>query len=158
MQIREDDPRREPVARLLREHLDGVAIHSPPESIHALDVDALRIPEVTFWTAVDADEVLGCGALLELDAGHAEIKSMRTAADHLRRGVASAILRRIMEEAKRRSYERLSLETGAQEGFAPARSLYARFGFEPCGPFGGYRADPNSVFMTRVLARADRSD
>lgn len=149
--IRRDDPRSQQAARLLREHLEEVALHSPPESVHALDIEALCSPDVTFWTAWEDDLLLGCGALLELDAGHGEIKSMRTARGHLRRGVAARLLQHMIEEAERRSYNRLSLETGSMAAFAPARELYRRFGFEPCEPFAGYAPDPNSVFMTRCL-------
>jgi putative acetyltransferase len=157
MRVHPDDPARPPVVLLLREHLADVARHSPPESIHALDLDALRSPRITFWTATEGDgpldrrEVLGCGALLELDPGHGEVKSMRTAAAQLRRGVASAILREIVAEARRRGYARLSLETGAQAAFAPARALYTRFGFADSPPFADYGPDPNSVFMTMGL-------
>ena len=150
-EIREDDLSGPEVAALLAEHLAGVAEHSPPESIHALDLDGLRAPGVTFWSVWDGDELVGCGALQELDAGHGEIKSMRTAAAHRRRGVAAAVVAHILGEAGRRGYRRLSLETGVQDGFAPARALYARFGFEPCGPFADYGPDPNSAFMTRTL-------
>src|SRR5690606_31299814 len=129
VRIRIDDPRREDVMALLREHLEDVARYSPPESVHALDVDALCAPGITFWTARDDGELLGCGALRELDARHGEIKSMRTAAGHLRRGVGAAVLRHIVEEAKRRHYSRLSLETGSMEAYVPARALYSRFGF-----------------------------
>jgi putative acetyltransferase len=94
---------------------------------------------------------LGCGALKELDAHHGEIKSMRTVAAHLRKGVARAVLTYIIEEARRRNYTRLSLETGSQAGFEPARRLYASFGFVYCPPFDGYGEDPNSVFMTRLI-------
>ncbi|HEY6598525.1 MAG TPA: GNAT family N-acetyltransferase [Pseudomonadales bacterium] len=146
-----DDPRREPVARLLREHLDDMALHSPPESVHALDVDALCGPTITFWTATDGGELLGCGALSQLDARHGEIKSMRTATTHRRKGVAAALLEHIVAEAQRRAYSRLSLETGSMDAFAPARALYERFGFVYCGPFADYVLDPNSVFMRREL-------
>jgi putative acetyltransferase len=126
-------------------------LHSPPESVHALDLEALRKPDITFWSAWQDAELLGCGALKELDLLHGEIKSMRTAARHLRKGIAARLLRHIIEEAERRSYRRLSLETGSMEAFAPARRLYTRFGFRQCGPFGSYSEDPNSVFMTREL-------
>lgn len=148
MQIREDDLDGVEIAKLLREHLDSMHVHSPAESVHALDIEGLRSPDITFWTAWQGDELLGCGALKELDAQHGEIKSMRTAAAHLGKRIGSKILAHIMEEAKRRSYSRLSLETGSMEAFAPARTLYARFGFEYQGPFGDYAEDPNSVFMT----------
>lgn len=155
MHTRRDNPTRPAVMVLLREHLADVARHSPPESIHALDVSALSAPGITFWSVAESDhpdaEVIGCGALLELDPAHGEIKSMRTAAAHLRKGVASAVLRTILDEARARRYTRLSLETGSQTAFAPARALYARFGFTPCGPFAAYTDDPNSVFMTREL-------
>jgi putative acetyltransferase len=151
MEIRVDDPRGAEIASLLREHLRSVAVHSPPESIHALDIDALCSPQITFWAAWEERELLGCGALLELDRRHGEIKSMRTAAAHLRKGVASKILEHIIEEAKRLSYTRLSLETGSMEAFAPARALYTSFGFVFCEPFADYVPDPYSVFMTRAL-------
>lgn len=137
---------------LLSEHLQAMERTSPPESRHALDVAGLRQPGVTFWSIWDGDELAGCGALKALDATHAEIKSMRTAASHLRKGVASKMLEYLIAEARRRGYRRLSLETGSMAYFEPARRLYARFGFEPCAPFGSYTEDPNSVFMTRSLA------
>lgn len=152
LEIREDDLSGPEVAALLREHLDSVVQHSPPESVHALDLEALGAPEVTFWSVWDGARLAGCGALKELDPAHGELKSMRTAATHLRRGVAATLLAHMIDVARRRGYRRLSLETGAAEAFAPARSLYASFGFERCGPFGDYRDDPFSVFMTRVLA------
>ena len=125
---------------------------SPPESTHALPLEGLRKPEVTFWTAWEHGELLGCGALKELDAGHGEIKSMRTAARHLRKGVAKAMLEYIIAEAERRGYRRLSLETGSMAAFEPARQLYSRAGFTYCEPFAGYIEDPNSVFMTKKLS------
>ena len=128
-----------------------MALHSPPESVHALDLATLRQPDITFWSAWQDGELVGCGALKELDPFHGEIKSMRTASLHLRKGVAARLLAHILEEAQRRSYRRLSLETGSMEAFAPARSLYARVGFRQCGPFGTYVEDPYSVFMTREL-------
>ena len=151
LEIRVDDPSTSQAASLLREHLEDMAVHSPPESIHTLNMEGLRSPEVTFWTAWEGRELLGCGALLELDRLHGEIKSMRTARDHLRKGVASRILQHIIMEAERRSYERLSLETGSMKAFAPARALYTSFGFAFCDPFANYAPDPNSVFMTRAL-------
>jgi putative acetyltransferase len=152
MQIRVDDLQGADVAELLRAHHDNSRRWSPPESIHALGLDALRSPEVTFWTAWDGPILLGCGALKELDPAHGEIKSMHTAARSRRRGVASVILTHLLKEARSRGYRRLSLETGSMDAYAPARTLYARFGFEFCGPFADYVADANSVFMTRELA------
>ena len=123
--------------------------HSPPESVHALPIDGLRKPEITFWTVWENDELLGFGALKELDSQHGEIKSMRTASRHLRTGVAQTLLCYIIDEARRRGYRRLSLETGSMEAFEPARQLYARGGFTFCGPFAEYMEDPNSVCMTK---------
>jgi putative acetyltransferase len=151
MHIHLDDLTGSEIIRLLREHLQGVAQHSPPESIHALDLDGLRRPEITFWSVWHDGELMGCGALKELDRRHGEIKSMRTSAAHLRKGVAARLMQHILEEAERRGYERVSLETGSMEGFAPARRLYARFGFVMCGPFADYVEDPNSAFMTRAI-------
>ncbi|MCW4453463.1 GNAT family N-acetyltransferase [Flavobacterium sp. MXW15] len=146
MDIRIDDLRGAEIAALLAGHLDDMARHSPPESIHALDLDALRHPGITFWTAWDAGELLGCGALKALDGGSGEIKSMRTAPAHLRKGVAATLLGHIVEQARRRGYRRLWLETGTAPAFVPAHRLYARHGFRPCGPFGDYVADPYSCF------------
>jgi putative acetyltransferase len=124
---------------------------SPPESVHALDLDGLRKPQITFWTAWSGSALLGCGALKGLTPVHGEIKSMRTASAHRRMGVARAILTHIVEEARKRSYTILSLETGAMQAFEPAQRLYGSFGFTYCPPFAGYAEDPNSVFMTRAL-------
>jgi len=151
MDIRVDDLNGQEIAALLSEHLRSMYLHSPPESVHALDIGRLRAPDITMWSAWQDGELLGCAALKELDREHGEIKSMRTASRHLRKGVASALLRHILAEAKRRSYRRLSLETGSMAAFAPARNLYARYGFQPCGPFADYVEDPNSVFMTRTV-------
>ena len=140
-----------PVRDLLGEHLQGMAEHSPPESIHALDLQGLKAPDITFWTAWDDDVLCGCCALKELDARHGEIKSMRTAASHLRKGVAAAMLEHVIAESKRRSYERLSLETGSGPGFDAALAFYEKAGFVYCGPFADYREDPFSRFMTLAL-------
>lgn len=151
MEIRLDDLRGPEIAALLREHLQSMAQHSPPESVHALDLEALRRPEISFWCAWQGSDLLGCGALRELNPGHGEIKSMRTAAAQLRKGVAARILQHMLEEAARRNYRRLSLETGSTAAFVPAHRLYERFGFERCGPFGSYVEDSFSVFMSRKL-------
>ncbi len=151
MEIKIDDLSGPEIRELLEEHLRNMRRISPPESVHALDIDSLRKPEITFWTVWDNGELLGCGALKELDARHGEIKSMRTASRHLRKGVASRVLRHILEEARLRGYTRLSLETGSQPEFEPARTLYALFGFNYCPPFADYTEDPNSVFMTKEL-------
>ena len=151
MDIRLDTLDRPQVLALLREHLDSLATTAPAESRHALNLDGLRRPDVTFWCVWDGPVLAGFGALKQLDPLHGEIKSMRTAATHLRRGVASRMLRHLIDEAGARGYARLSLETGAMAFFEPARRLYAAFGFAPCTPFGDYRPDPNSVFMTKRI-------
>ena len=158
LQIRIDPLTGPEVAALLREHLDEMQRISPPESVHALDLAKLRQADVTFWSAWSGAELLGCAALRELDGWHGEVKSMRTTAAHRGRGVGAALMRRIFEQAEQRGYRRLSLETGSQPEFAPARALYRRFGFAPCGPFGGYAEDPCSTFMTRTLAGAPNRD
>jgi putative acetyltransferase len=151
MDIRVDDLSSPEIAQLLREHLDDMYRLSPPESVHALDPDSFSAPEITFWSVRQGPVLLGCGALKQLDPAHGEIKSMRTAAAHLRKGVAARMLAHILDEAKRRAYRRLSLETGSMDAFLPARRLYERHGFRYCGPFGDYVDDPHSVFMTREL-------
>jgi putative acetyltransferase len=151
LDIKIDDLTGTEIAALINEHLHSMTLHSPPESIHALNLDKLRKPEITFWSVWEEDELLGCGALKELDGHHGEIKSMRTSSVHLRKGVARKMLEFIIEEGKRRGYKQLSLETGAQDAFEPARRLYASFGFQFCQPFSYYTDDPNSVFMTKEL-------
>lgn len=151
MRIVVDDLSGPEIAGFLREHVEEMRAVTPPGSKHALDLEGLRKPEVTFWSVLDGDTVVGCGAIKELDPGHAEIKSMRTAPSHKRRSIASMMLEHIMTHARARGYTRLSLETGSFEFFTPARGLYAKYGFEYCGPFGDYLEDPNSVFMTREL-------
>ena len=155
MDIRIDDLQGNEIIALLREHKADLALHSPTESCHALDLDDLRRPEVTLWSVWEAAELLGCGALKELDPAHGEIKSMRTVRARARKGVATRLMRHILQEARRRGYRRLSLETGSMEVFEPARALYERFGFEACSPFADYVEDPYSLFMTIELAPAD---
>jgi putative acetyltransferase len=151
MQIRVDDLTGPEIRALLEEHLRSMRESSPPESVHALDLTALRRPEITFWTAWSGGTLQGCGALKELDSRHGEIKSMRTAAARRRIGVGRAMLTHIVDEARTRRYTRVFLETGSLPAFVPARTLYASFGFTFCGPFADYAEDPNSVFMTRTL-------
>lgn len=151
MRIEVDDLSRPAVQALLIEHLQNMHALSPPESVHALDLEGLRTPEITFWTAWQGAVLVGCGALKELDRTHGEIKSMRTPSARRRQGAGRAILAHIIEVARSRGYQRLSLETGAMAAFLPAQSLYQSFGFAYCGPFGQYIEDPNSVFMTRLL-------
>lgn len=139
------------VVDLLAEHLRALAVVTPPESRHALNLDELRKPGITFWAMWRGGEAVGCGALKELSAEHGEIKSMRTAGAYLRMGIATKLLEEIIAEGRRRGYRRLSLETGAMECFTPAHHLYRKFGFRNCPPFAGYREDPNSIFMTKEL-------
>ncbi len=153
-QIRPDDLSGDAIRALIGEHLASMAALSPPESVHALDLSGLTAPGVTLWSAWDGDALVGCGALKQLDTAHGELKSMRTVGAHRRRGVASAVLEHLIAEARARGYRRLSLETGSQPGFEPARRFYARHGFEVCGPFADYGPDPNSAFMTRALEPA----
>ncbi|WP_461187937.1 GNAT family N-acetyltransferase [Arthrobacter sp. Z4-13] len=150
--IDRDDPSRGDVHQLLSEHLADMFATSPAESVHALDHSALSAPSIAFWTAREDGDLLGCGALklLESPPGltkHGEIKSMRTAASARGRGVATLLLRHILDDARTRNLERLYLETGTEDYFAPARRLYARNGFTECPPFAGYILDPNSIFM-----------
>jgi putative acetyltransferase len=151
LEIRIDDLTGSEIKELLREHLANMAENSPPESIHALNIEQLRQPDITFWSAWSEDGLLGCGALKQLDPQHGEIKSMRTVSRHRGKGVGARLLSHILEEARRRNYKRISLETGSMMAFAPAHHLYAKFGFVECGPFADYGEDPNSIFMTKEL-------
>ncbi|MCA0894088.1 GNAT family N-acetyltransferase [Microbulbifer agarilyticus] len=151
MNIVLDDLSGERIAAFLAEHIEDMRATSPPESKHALDLDGLRQPEISFWSVYDGDTLVGCGALKELAPDHGEIKSMRTGAAARGKGVASAMLRHIIRESRERGYTRLSLETGAMDFFAPARRLYLRHGFSECPPFAAYTNDPNSVYMRLAL-------
>ncbi|HEX3836065.1 MAG TPA: GNAT family N-acetyltransferase [Steroidobacteraceae bacterium] len=151
MRIELDDLSRPQIHALLNEHLRNMYEVSPPESVHALDLERLRSAGITFWSAWEGAHLIGCGALKELDARHGEIKSMRTPAALRRRGAGRAILNHIIAVARTRGYQRLSLETGSMAAFLPAQKLYESAGFNYCGPFGDYHADPNSVFMTLPL-------
>ncbi len=151
MDIRIDDLRGPEIRALLQEHLEHMRAISPPESVHALDLEALRQPEITFWTGWEGPQLVGCGAIKQLDALHAELKSMRTASAHVRQGVARALLMHIQDAARTKGFQTMSLETGSQPEFAPARTLYTKAGFVGCGPFGNYAPDPFSFFMTKAL-------
>ena len=152
LEIREADPRDPSALALLEAHIAHCwDAGAPPESTHVMDVEALRTPAMTFWTAWQDSQVVACGALKEIDPSHGEIKSMHTVASCRGQGVAAAMLKHIVEAARGRGYRRVSLETGSMEAFAAARAFYARHGFTPCPPFEGYREDPNSVFMTLTL-------
>ena len=146
-----DDLSSPAIAVLLAEHLHDMYEQSPPGSVHALDLDDLKKPEITFWAIWQGETLIGCGALKELDPEHGEIKSMRTAKAFRGKGAGKLMLRHIIDEARSRGYKRLSLETGSMKFFDPARRLYESHGFEYCGPFDHYVADPNSVFMSMKL-------
>ncbi len=152
MIIKVDDLKGPEIATFLEEHIQDMRAVSPPESKHALDLDGLRKPEITFWTAWDDGLLIGCCALKLLDPAHGEVKSMRVAKNRRSTGIGSALVTHVIRQAKARGLRRLSLETGAMAFFEPARRLYQRHGFEPCGPFGSYRNDPNSVFLSLPLA------
>jgi putative acetyltransferase len=151
MEIKVDDLSSPQIAQLLAEHLEDMHATSPAESIHALDLSGLKADKITFFSAWIDGQLAGCGALKALGDGLGEIKSMRTSRNYLRQGVATAMLRHILEQAKHQSYRQISLETGAMDFFLPAHRLYRQFGFELCGPFGQYVEDSNSVFMTKTL-------
>jgi putative acetyltransferase len=151
MKIEIDDLSHPAIHALLEEHMRNMHALGPPESVHALDLDKLRRPGITFWSAWEGEVLMGCGALMELDPRHGEVKSMRTPEARRRTGAGRALLMHIIEVARARGYERLSLETGSVAAFAPAHRLYESAGFSRTGPFGDYAADPNSVFMTLVL-------
>ena len=151
MEIVVDDLSGPRIAAFLDEHVQQMRAITPPESKFALDLDALRQPSITFWSVWDGDDLVGCAALKRLDAGHAELKSMRTAPARQRSGIASTLLAHIIAEARASGFTRLSLETGTHEFFAPARKLYEKFGFQYCEPFGDYRPSPHNTFMSRSL-------
>ena len=153
IEVRLDDVSTAEVRSLITEHLSGMQSESPPGHVHALAIESLRVPSITFWTAWSDGTLCGCGALRELDPLTGEIKSMRTRAAYLRRGVGQAILDEIISTARRRRYSRLLLETGTGQPFEPAHALYLRNGFEWSGPFGEYVATDFNVFMAKVLAQ-----
>jgi putative acetyltransferase len=152
LEVRRDDLSSPEVQALVREHMAGMMSSSPPESVHALPLDALRKPDITFWAVWRGAELCGCGALKAMDATQGEVKTMRTRPRFLRQGVGQAVLSQIMQEAKARGYQRLNLETGSTAPFEAAQALYLRNGFEICGPFGDYQLDPFSVYMTKLLS------
>lgn len=151
MKIGIDDLKGKEVAQLLERHHKDMAEHSPAESRHALNLEELQQPEITFWGAWKDGELMGCGALMELDSEHAEIKSMRTASTHLRKGVANKLLQHMLDVAQDRGYKKLSLETGSMDAFKPARRLYKSYGFSYCEPFASYMEDPYSVYMNKEI-------
>jgi putative acetyltransferase len=161
IQIRVDRALTHPqVVDLLREHLAGMHAESPPDKVYALDLSALRQPNITFLTAWrqggsehagDPLQLMACGALKELSPKHGEIKSMRTSARFLRQGAAQAVLSELLAIARQRGYARVSLETGTTPGFDAAVAMYRRFGFVDAGPFGDYRVDAFSRFIAMKM-------
>ncbi|WP_299491836.1 GNAT family N-acetyltransferase [uncultured Shewanella sp.] len=151
MEIKIDDLNNGAVVQLLREHLEDMYATSPSESVHALDVNALTTPEITFFSCWENNELLGCAAIKELNAKHAELKSMRTSNHARKSGVGTRILKHILKVSADRGYTKISLETGSQPFFKPARHLYEKFGFQYCDPFSDYKLDPYSQFMSYAL-------
>jgi putative acetyltransferase len=151
MEIKLDDLSGGEVITLLEEHLADMYATSPAESVHALDVNALKDPAITFYSCWRNEELLGCAALRELSANHVELKSMRTASNARNLGVASSLMQHLLIVVAERNYQQISLETGSMDFFKPARALYKKFGFEYCGPFGDYQLDENSRFMMRKV-------
>ena len=147
----EDDPRRPEIQALLERHLEFARAQTPPEHSFALDEAGLLDPAVSLFSVRADGSVLGIGAIKRLGPHHAEIKSMHTAEAARGRGIGRAMLAHLLNVARARGFRRVSLETGTMAAFAPARALYEGAGFVPCGPFGDYRADPFSIFMTRAL-------
>jgi putative acetyltransferase len=146
-----DDLSGPAIAAFLADHVRQMREITPMESKHALDLDALRHPDITFWSVHDGDEVVGCAALRRLTPTHAELKSMRTSPARTRAGIATALLTHLLTEAAARGYTRISLETGTDDFFAPARKLYEKFGFTYCTPFADYKASQHNTFMTRTV-------
>lgn len=151
MDVRIGELRNKDIINLLKEHHADMLSHSPPESVHALDLTALESPDVTFWSFWVEHELAGIGALKELDNEHGEIKSMRTSTNFLRKGIARKLLAHIINQANIRSYKKLSLETGTMDAFLPAQMLYKQFGFKECEPFDNYQDDHYSMFMSKSI-------
>ncbi len=155
MEIKVDNLTSVSVIELLEDHIRSMSLHSPPESKYALDLEGLKKEEITFWSAWEDHELLGFGALHEMNNKHGEIKSLKTSPAHLNKGVATKILDYIIKQARKRGYTRLSLETGSMEMFEPAINLYKKFGFEYCGPFANYKKSNFNIFMTLSLEEMD---
>lgn len=151
MFIKKDDLSSPDIISLLQEHLDDMYATSPPESVHALDIDALKKSDISFFSAWHGQDLLGCAAIKQHNSSLAELKSMRTSKIARGKGVASNLLQHIVETAITAGYEKIALETGTQQYFEAARNLYHKFGFRQCEPFAQYEEDPNSVFMSLLL-------
>jgi putative acetyltransferase len=151
MQIKKGYLEHPSVQSLLEQHHTDMNRHSPPKSVHALDLSDLAEPDISFWTVWMNEQLAGCGAVKQLSTTHAEIKSMRTSNLHRRKGVASILLKHLILQADKGGATRISLETGTMDAFIPAQELYKAFGFQPCGPFADYIEDPYSMFMTKTI-------
>jgi len=151
MKIQIDNLESIEVKRLLLTHHNDMLKHSPPESVHALDLSSLKAPDVTFLTAWIDGKLAGCGAFKKLSDKHVELKSMRTSSSFLRKGVAAKLLTYLLATAKEQRFERVSLETGTMNVFIPAHKLYKSFGFQECEPFSNYQNDPFSMFLTKII-------
>ncbi|ATC81359.1 GNAT family N-acetyltransferase [Pseudoalteromonas agarivorans] len=151
MDIRTGELLNPHIIKLLQAHHNDMLKHSPLESVHALDVTKLKKPDITFHSLWIDNNLAGVGALKALNTTHGEIKSMRTSSNYLRQGIAAKLLTHIIEQSTRRGYKKLSLETGTAKAFLPAQKLYTQFGFKECEPFGDYKLDPYSLFMSKVL-------
>ncbi len=152
LEIAVTDPRRPEIVQLVRAHLDFANLHSPPEDVHALDLEALVSDDITFYSATVDGEVRAMGALRELDESHGELKSMHTAAAARGTGLGRAMVEHLLSVARDRGYRRVSLETGSMDAFVPSRNLYKSFGFEECPPFAGYVESSYSVCMTLEIS------
>lgn len=146
------------VKTLLLAHHEDMLKHSPPDSVHALDLSSLKDPSISFWTARINGELAGCGALKKLSEQHAELKSMRTAEKFLRKGVAATLLSHMLDLAQKEAFEEVSLETGTMKAFIPAQTLYKQFGFTECQPFSDYQEDPFSMFLTKRIESLNKLD
>ncbi len=151
MEIKTDDLGGAEIKALLQRHMDEMVATTPPGSCHYLDLNGLRAPEVTLWSLWEKGNLLGCGALQQLDTRHGEIKSMHVHSDHRGKGIAEIMLKHILQIAHQHSYTRLSLETGTTPAFVPARRLYEKYGFEECQAFGDYKSGSNNIYMTILL-------
>jgi len=154
IKIERDDLSDGKIDGLLNAHLKEMQAYSPPESIHALDPEMLRDPSIVFWSARAGSDIAGCGALKAISSVSGEIKSMKTSPDFLRKGIGAGILEKIIEEAQKRSYSSINLETGSDAAFEPAIKMYIKYGFEECGPYGSYVLDPYSKFYTLNLKKS----
>jgi len=151
MKIKLDDLKSKEIIDFLDKHIEEMKSVSPPKSKHALDLEGLRNPAISFWSVWDRNELVGCGALMQLSDTHGEIKSMRSKPDARTKGVASFLLQYILDEAQKMGLKMVSLETGSLPFFNPAHKLYEKFGFKKCEPFADYKHDSNSVFMSKMI-------